>query len=506
MPPVRQRIGFVAAILGLFMAILDIQIVASSLNEIQAGVSATPEEISWIQTAYLIAEVIMIPLSGMLVKVFSTRGAFAISAIGFTFASVGCAMATTLNELVVLRALQGFIGGAMIPIAYTISFGIFPQRVMGSVQAVMGLTATLAPSIGPTLGGFITEHASWHWLFLMNVLPGMIAATGVWLCLDFDKPDFSLIRRFDYLGLLLMALFLGTLEYVLEEGPGDDWFSSDLITTLAIVSCVSGAWFLYRTARAKFPCVDLLAFRNRNFAIGTALGFLLGMALYGLVYLMPLYLGQIRHFNSLQIGEIMFVTGAAMFCTAPIAGRASDKLDPRILLTIGLALVGTGSIMNATLTDHAGYEVFFWPQVVRGMGLVLCIIPITRIALGTLPASELGNASGLFNVMRNLGGAVGLAVMDTVRDIRFDYHWNQIIPAIDAGRTVVAEQLAQAEAMLASTPDPATAALSMMASRVAIQAQTLAFNDIFLWLGVAYLVAVPTMIFMRKPAEQVAAH
>lgn len=506
LPPVRQRLGFIAAILGLFMAILDIQIVASSLNEIQAGVSATPDEISWIQTAYLIAEVIMIPLSGMLTRVLSTRGAFVLSALGFTVASVGCAMAQSLTELVVLRAFQGFIGGAMIPIAYTISFGIFPQRVMGIVQAIMGLTATIAPSIGPTLGGYITENLSWHWLFLMNVVPGIVAASGVWVCLDFDKPDFSLFKRFDYFGLVLMALFLGSLEFVLEEGPGDDWFASDLITSLAITSAASGIWFLLRTARARDPVVDLLAFRNRNFAIGTALGFLLGMALYGLVYLMPLYFGAIRHFNSLQIGQIMFVTGAAMFCTAPIAGRASDKMDPRILLTLGLALVGTGSVMNSVLTDQSGFDVFFWPQIVRGSGLVLCIIPITRIALGTLPSDELANASGLFNVMRNLGGAVGLALMDTARDMRFDYHWNQIIPAINTGREVVVQQLHQAEALLAQTPDPTAAAIGLLAQRVSVQAMTLAFNDIFLWLGIAYLVAVPLMIFMRKPTADVAAH
>ena len=201
MPPLRHRLGFAAALLGMFMAILDIQIVASSLNEIQAGVSATPDEISWVQTAYLIAEVIMIPLSGMLTRVLSTRVAFVASCLGFGAASVGCALAQTLPELVALRAMQGFIGGAMIPIAYAISFGTFPKRVMGIVQAVMGLIATMAPSIGPTLGGYITDHAGWHWLFLINTVPGVLAAAGVWFCLDIDRSDFDAFRRIDWLGL-----------------------------------------------------------------------------------------------------------------------------------------------------------------------------------------------------------------------------------------------------------------------------------------------------------------
>lgn len=500
MPPVRQRLGFLAALLGMFMAILDIQIVASSLNEIQAGVSATPDEISWIQTAYLIAEVIMIPLSGMLTRILSTRGAFLLSSIGFTLASLGCAMSQTLEQLIFFRALQGFIGGAMIPIAYTVSFGIFPKRVMGMIQAVMGLTATIAPSIGPTLGGYITEHASWHWLFLLNLLPGMVAATGVWFFLDMDKPDFKLFRRFDFTALALMGLFLGSLEYVLEEGAGDDWFNSRLITVVALVSLVSGVLFLWRTFRSEHPIVDLLAFRNRNFAIGTMLGFLIGVALYGLVYLMPLYFGAVRHFNSLQIGEIMFVTGVAMFLTAPIAGRASDIVDPRILLTLGLSLVGIGSVMNANLTSLSGFDAFFWPQVVRGAGLVLCMIPITRIALGTLPPAELSNASGLFNVLRNLGGAFGLALMDTIRDMRFDYHWNQLIHSIDTTRPEFVTQFQQLQHMFTGTvADPAAAAIKQIAARVALQAETLTFNDIFLWLGIAYLVGLPLMLFMRKP-------
>jgi len=508
MPPVRQRIGFVAALLGLFMALLDIQIVASSLNEIQAGVAATPDEVSWIQSAYLIAEVIMIPLSGVLTRMLSTRGTFVLSCLGFTLASLGCALAQTLPQLVAMRAIQGFIGGAMIPVAYAISFGIFPKRVMGTVQAVMGLIATLAPSIGPTLGGFITEHSNWHWLFFVNIVPGLIAAAGVWLCMDIDRADLRLFKRIDFAGLVLLAVFVGALEYVLEQGPRDDWFDSRLIGGLTVTSAVAALAFFARTLRAENPIVDLRAFRNRNFAIGAALGFLVGIALYGLVYLMPLYFGSVRHFNSLQIGEVMFVTGAAMFCTAPIAGRASDKVDPRILLAIGLSFVGIGSIMNSRLTSISGFDEFFWPQIARGAGLVLCILPITRLALGTLPAEELGNASGLFNVLRNLGGAFGLATIDTALDSRFDYHWTQIIPSLDGARTVVSTQLEQMQALLAGTSaDPAAAAIKLLGMRVAGEAQTLAFNDVFLWLGVAYLAGVPLLLLMRKPAgARIAAH
>lgn len=500
MPSVPQRIGFVCALLGMFMAILDIQIVASSLNEIQAGVSATPEEISWVQTAYLIAEVIMIPLSGMLTRWLSTRLTFVISCLAFTVASIGCAMAQTIEQLIALRALQGFVGGAMIPIVYAMGFSLFPSRVMGIVQAVIGMIATMAPSIGPTLGGYITQSVGWHWLFLMNVIPGLIATAGVWFYLDLDKPNFSLFRKIDWLGLVFLAGFLGLLEFVLEEGPGNDWFDDSHIVLATLVCVISAVLFFWRAFSVELPIVNLRVFANRNFALGSALGFIVGVALYGLVYLMPLFLGGVRHLNSLQIGEIMFVTGFTMFLTAPVAGRLSDKLDSRYMLTFGLLMVGIGSFMNAHLTPQSDFYQFLFPQIVRGMGLLVCIVTAARIAMGTLADAELGNAAGLFNLMRNLGGAVGLATMDTIREIRVDYHWNQLIPAISDTRDAVAMQIYQTQQQFAGVVgDPSVLAMKQLADRVSVQANTLAFNDLFILLAVIYFCALPLMLFLRKP-------
>jgi DHA2 family multidrug resistance protein len=487
----------------MFMAILDIQIVASSLNEIQAGVLATPDEISWVQTAYLIAEIIMIPLSGMLTRWLSTHLTFVISCLAFTVASIGCALAQTIDQLIVMRAIQGFVGGAMIPIAYALSFKLFPLRVMGAVQAVIGMIATTAPSIGPTLGGYITQHASWHWLFLMNVVPGILASAGVWFFLRIDKPDFALFKKIDFLGLLYLALFLGPLEYILEEGPGEEWFDSTLILLLSSVCVLGALGFFWRAFRVSLPIVDLKVFRDRNFALGASLGFMIGIALYGMVYLMPLFLGTVRGFNSLQIGQLMFVTGASMFCSAPIIGRLSDKIDPRYMLAVGLAMVGMGAMMNANLTDQADFQQFMWPQMVRGVGLLMCLLTASRIAMGRLPNSEISNAAGLFNVLRNLGGAVGLAFMDTIRDIRVDYHWAQLIPAIDTNRAVVIEELTKAQLSVAGVAsDPAAAAIKQIADRVMQQAQVLAFNDLFLWIGLIYVCVLPMMFFIRKTQNE----
>ncbi|MDQ7727393.1 DHA2 family efflux MFS transporter permease subunit [Halomonas sp. SpR8] len=501
MPPWPQRIGFIAAVFGMFMAILDIQIVASSLNEIQAGLSASEDQISWVQTAYLIAEIVMIPLSGMLMRILSTRVAFTLSCVGFTLASLGCALATSIEQLIILRAIQGFMGGAMIPITQAVSFSIFPRRVMGSVQAVIGMVVTMAPSVGPTVGGYITETLSWHWLFLANVIPGALVCWAAWTFLDIDKPNHAVARNLDIIGLILIALFLGSLEFVLEEGPGDDWFASKQIMLLSLTCLVAGVWFFTRTLRHDHPIVDLRAFANRNFAIGAGMGFIIGIALYGLVYIMPLFFGFVRGYSSLQIGQVMFVTGVTMFLCAPVVGQLTNRLDLRIMLFIGLLLVGVGTMMNSNLTVESGFWQFCVPQIVRGMGLIMCIIPASRIAMGTLPPNEVGNASGLFSVMRNLGGAIGLALLDTVRDIREDFHWNQLIPAIDTSREVVVTEIAKYQAMLAgSVPDAYHAAVAMLAQRVSQQAQVLAFNDIFTWLGLIYVATVP-LVFLLKRIE-----
>src|SRR5215218_538846 len=231
----RRMFAFICMVFGMFMAILDIQIVSASLGEIQAGLSASADEISWVQTSYLIAEVIMIPLSGTLSRVLSTRWMFVVSAAGFTLMSVMCATSTSIEQMIVWRALQGFIGGGMIPTVFASAFTVFPPEKRRVVSPVIGLVATLAPTIGPTVGGYLTELFSWHWLFLINVIPGIAVAIGAWLLIDFDKPDFKLAKTFDWAALALLAVFLGTLEYALEEGPAENWFESSLILSLVLI-------------------------------------------------------------------------------------------------------------------------------------------------------------------------------------------------------------------------------------------------------------------------------
>ena len=497
----RHLAAFLFMVFGMFMAILDIQIVSSSLAEIQAGISASADEISWVQTSYLIAEVVMIPLSGMLSRILSTRILFTVSAIGFTAMSFMCAMSGSINEMIVWRALQGFVGGAMIPTVFAVTFTVFPADKRVIITPVIGLIATLAPTIGPTVGGYLTDLFSWHWLFLINVIPGIAVAIGAWLLIDFDKPDFKLAKTFDWAALALLAVFLGTLEYALEEGPAENWFESRLIFFLTLTCIISGGVFFWRVLTSDHPLVDFTAFTNRNFVSGSIFSFTMGIGLYGLTYLYPVYLARVHNYSALQIGETLFVTGVAMFLTAPIAGRLSAKLDPRLMIGLGFVGFGIGTWMASAITVDWSYSELLVPQILRGVSLMLCMVTITNVSLGTLSPIQLRGASGLFNLTRNLGGAVGLALINTVMNDRMDLHLARLRDAVSWGRPVAESTLDNMTAALAPLgSDAGAAALSRLAGMVRRQAMTMAIADVFLLLTMLFFGIILLLPLMRKPS------
>jgi len=502
----RQLAGFLAMVFGMFMAILDIQIVSASLSEIQAGLSASSDEIAWVQTSYLIAEVVMIPLSGFLARALSTRVLFTASAVGFTVASVLCATATTINQMIVFRALQGFIGGGMIPSVFAVAFSLFPASKRNIVSPMIGLVATLAPTIGPTVGGYLSDAFSWHWLFLVNVGPGIAVAIAVFLLVDFDKPDRTLFRRFDFAGLAAMALFLGSMEYVLEEGPRYDWLDDSTIATFAVLCLLGGLAFFWRAFTAAQPIVELRAFRDRNFAFGSAFSFIMGIGLYGLTYLYPVYLSEVRGYDALMIGETMFVTGVAMFLTAPIAGRLSQVMDPRAMMILGFLGFALGTYVASGVTVDWDFHELLVPQILRGASLMLCMVPINNLSLGTLPADQLKNASGLYNLMRNLGGAVGLAVINTVLNNRMDLHLQRLHESVAWGRGIAEDTLAGLTQQLSSQiSDGDLAALKQLALIVRRQASVLAFADVFVVLTAMFGAMALLALFMKKPVDGVQA-
>jgi DHA2 family multidrug resistance protein len=499
----RRLAAFLVMVFGMFMAILDIQIVSASLTEIQAGLSASASEITWVQTAYLIAEVVMIPLSGYLSRALGTRILFAVSAGGFTAASLMCGLSSDINGMIVWRAIQGFIGGGMIPTVFATAYTIFPRSRLPVVAPLIGLVATLAPTIGPTVGGYLTDAFSWHWLFFINVVPGVAVTAAAIVLIDFDSPDWSLFRNFDWIGLLSMAGFLGALEYVLEEGPRNDWFGDGSVLLMARISAVSAVVFFARVLTARQPIVDVRAFGDRNFGLGSAFSFVLGIGLYGLTYLYPIYLGQVRGYNALMIGETMFVTGVAMFLSAPVAGRLVGKVDPRTMLIAGFLCFAAGTYWMTWLTRDWDFWELFWPQVLRGIGLMLAIVPINNVALGTLPPQLIKNASGLFNLTRNLGGAVGLAALTTVLNNRTDLHLARLHDAFTWARQPALEAVnAMTRRFSSYGSDAQLMAIKQLNAIVHRQGVVMAFGDVFLLLTFLFVGLAAFALLMKRPPPQ----
>jgi MFS transporter, DHA2 family, multidrug resistance protein len=498
MPTARKFIIFGVMAFGQFMALLDIQIVAASLNDVQAGLSAGPDEISWVQTAYLMAELVMIPFSAFLAQALSTRWVFAISAALFTLSSVLCGLAWNFQSMILFRVMQGFTGGAMIPTVFAVGFTLFSGKQRAMIPAILGMVSVLAPTLGPTVGGLITETINWRWIFLINVVPGIAVTVLAVIFIRVDRPNLSMLRRIDYSHLLAMAVFLAGLEYVLEEGPRHDWFGDPTIKMAAWFSAVAFALFLERSFFSLSPIVKLSPFRKPTFAFACIFNLVIGFGIYSSTYLIPVYLGRVRGYNSLQIGTTVFVVGLAQIVSTIIAARLSEAIDRRIVITVGLCSFAFSLWLTSHVTSEWGFAQLFWPQVMRGFSVMLCIVPTVGMALSVFQGPELRYASGLFNLMRNLGGAIGIAVVNT---------WLQDNARIQAARFgeglgVHARHAADAVAELAhrlagATPDPAQAqalAQKIFARVVGQQSLTIAFDDVFrvmAWIFVAALVMVP---------------
>lgn len=498
LPKARKYLIFGVMAFGQFMALLDIQIVAASLNDVQAGLSAAPDEISWVQTGYLMAELVMIPLSAFLAQALSTRWLFTLSAALFTISSALCGMAWDIDSMVLFRVIQGFVGGAMVPTVFATGFALFTGRERAAIPAILGAVAVLAPTLGPTVGGWLTDAAGWRWIFYINIVPGIVVTIMSAAIIRVDSPDLSMLKRIDYAHLAAMAVFLGGLEYVLEEGPRHDWFDEPAIAIAAWLSAVAFALFLERSLRSSSPIVRLSPFRRPNFIFACVFNLVIGFGLYSSIYLIPVFLGRVRDYTSFDIGTTVFVTGIAQLAGTILSARISQTVDPRRTITVGLVLFATSLWLTSFITPDWGFAAFFFPQALRGFAIMLCIVPSVNLALTGFAATELRYASGLFNLMRNLGGAVGIAVVTT---------WLQDFTRINVARLgeALGEQGRSATDFLSNlasyigrtTPDSAHALLQAQAEVVRVataQSMTLAFNDIFRlmsWVFFAALVMVP---------------
>lgn len=501
----KEILPFAVMCVGMFAALLDIQIVASSLQDIGGGLSAAQDEIGWVQTAYLIAEIIVIPLSGWLTRVFSTRWLFVASAAGFTITSMLCGIAWNIESMIIFRALQGLLGASMIPTVFTSSFHYFQGQKRVYAAAVIGTIASIAPTLGPVIGGYITDVLNWHWLFYINLIPGILVTIFVALLVDIDKPDISLLRGADYPGIALMALGLGTLEYFLEEGSRWNWFDDATITRCAWIAAISLTAFIIRSLLVKNPVVDFRALQNLNFTIGCIISFVVGIGMFATIYLTPLFLGYVRGFSAWQTGMAIFSTGIASIAGVPVYIMLAKKFDLRWLMLSGLVCFGLGMWSFSLITSEWGAQQLLIPQILRGFPQVFCVAPSVTLGLGSLPPERLKYASGLFNMMRNLGGAVGIALCGAVLNDRTNFHFMVLASNLSAARPQVQNSL---HAMAENFGTPQMALRELWKLTYA-QAQTMAYADAFCAIALAFAVAVCLSPFLRQvkpPAQPQSGH
>jgi len=494
--------AFASMCVGMFIALLDIQIVSASLRDIGGGLSAGADETVWVQTAYLIAEIIIIPLSGWLARVMSTRWLFAASAAGFTVTSLLCGIAWNIQSMIAFRAAQGFLGGSMIPMVFTTAFAFFQGRQRVAAAAIIGALASLAPTLGPTVGGWITDNFSWHWLFFINLVPGVFVTIAVPMLVKIDEPDWSLLKGADYLGITLMALFLGCLEYTMEEGPRWDWLGDPTILTTAWISGLSGIGFLWRSLTFKNAVVDLRALKDLNFALGCFFSFVTGIGIFATIYLTPLFLGQVRGFSALQIGLAIFSTGLFQVLSIPFYSYVANRVDLRWLMMFGLALFAVSMWYFAPIThDWGGAELMF-PQAIRGMAQQFTVAPTVTLTLGGLPPSRLKQASGLFNLMRNLGGAIGIAACATILNDRTNLHFLRLAEHLNIRNETMTAFLNDATTHAAGLNneviDGNAAALKQLWALTMREAHTLTYADAFLAIFVCFVIATLMVPLMRK--------
>jgi MFS transporter, DHA2 family, multidrug resistance protein len=497
-PPI---LPFFVMTVGVFIALLDIQIVASSLRDIGGGLSAGEDEVRGVQTAYLIAEIIVIPLCGWLTRVFSTRWLFTFSAGGFTLASLLCGAAWDIHSMILFRALQGLLGASMIPLVSTASFHYFPGKRRIYSTAITGAVAAMAPTLGPVIGGWITDTLNWRWLFYINLVPGIMITVLIPMLVRVDKPDLRQLRGADYPGMILMAIGLGTLEYVLEDGTRLNWFDDETIRLCGWVVGGSLLAFVVRSLTYHNPVVDLRALSNRNFALGCILSFVTGMGVFTTVYLTPLFLGYVRGYSAGQTGAAVFSTGVGVLLGTPVYIFLARKVDIRLLMMGGLACFSL-SMWNFTgITNEWGSTELLIPQLLRGFPHLFAVSASVSIGLGSLPPERLKYASGLFTMARNLGGAVGIAFSAAIINDQTNAHFQRIAAHLTPANDTVNRLMTGLSGRygdLRGQGDGHQAALDRLWQLAFREASTLAFADAFRAVMVILAVATLLVLFLHK--------
>ena len=489
-----------AVVLASMLQVIDSSIVNVAIPHMMGTLGATIDEVAWVSTGYILASVIVIPLTGWLAAAFGRKRYFASSIIIFTTASFFCGASGSLTSLVVWRVIQGIGGGALLSTSQAIIYEAFPRHEAGKAMALWGMGVMVGPTLGPTLGGWITDNYSWPWIFYINLPLGLLSAFMV-LAYVHDRAGLARPRTIDLLGIALLTVSVGSIQYMVEHGQTEDWFDSRLITGLAVTGVVTGALLVWHELRTREPVIDFRVLRHRQMWVGVVMGVVIGIGLYGSVFIRPVFLQGMLQMTAFQTGMIILPGAIATTVAMFFVGRLSNRVDPRLMILVGSVLFATAMWQLSRLTAEAGAHDFFWPLILRGFGLGLVFVPLTNIALADLSVAELPQGTGLYNFFRQLGGSLGIAGMATLLT-RFTAQADSVLRAgVSALSPVTTQRLdAMAHGLVARGIDPFTARLQaaqLMERQIGGQASVIAFGKIYILSGVLLVVSLPLLLLVR---------
>jgi DHA2 family multidrug resistance protein len=502
----REWLMIIGVMLAVVLEILDTSIVNVALPTMMGNLGATVDEISWVATSYIVANVIVIPMTSFFAASFGRRRYFVGSIMLFTVASFLCGAARTLPELVTFRVIQGLGGGALLALGQSIMVETFPPERQGTGQAIFGVGAMLGPSLGPTLGGWITDVWAWPWIFYVNVPLGIAAAILCWNYLP--TPRAGTMRRFvsvDWGGIALLVVGIATLQILLEAGHRLDWFDSDLIVALGVTASISLVWFVWHELHTEHPVVDLRVFRHRALVVGCTYGTAMGIGLYGSIFLFPLFTQSVMRFTSWQSGIAMLPSTFATALMMPIAGRLVWRLGPAPLFAMGIAIFLPALWSMSQWNAQSGFWDLFGPQVARGLAMGLMFVPLSTATLRGLPPQDVLQGAGLYNLFRQTGGSLGIAMLATLIDHRGALHHAHLAESVSPFSEMTRQRLAQLAAGLQvrglDATDAAAGAYKLIEQTIASQAAVLAFRDCYLLIFVIFLLLAPLVPLLRRPGS-----
>jgi DHA2 family multidrug resistance protein len=504
-PEDRYKYKYLIAItvsLASVLELLDTSIVNVAIPHMMGNLGATLDQIAWVSTGYIVANVIVLPITGWLSAYFGRRRYFAGSITLFTVASFLCGNAHSLTALVFWRIIQGLGGGALLSTSQAILYEEFPREEYGTAMAIFGVGVMVGPTLGPTVGGYITDAYGWPWIFYINIPFGMLALAMTMTFIRDSRHQIK-VATVDYIGLLLLALGIGTLQTMLERGERLDWFQSKQVIALALISGASLVSFVWHELTTEHPVVDLSILKSRQLAVGVVFGMVLGVCLYATVFVLPVYLQNLQHFTANQTGLVILPGALASAFTMASMGRLTGKFDARLSILAGVGVFALAMWKHAHFTTDSGMSDFFWPLIFRGIGLGLIFVPLTNLALADLPMSKIPNGTGLFNLMRQLGGSVGIALSATLVQRFSAIHRADLMQNITAYSFATQARLGAIQQGLIAQGTPLSQApekaLLVLNGLVTRQALMLSFEQLFLLFGACFVLSLPLLLLMHKP-------